>query len=74
MELEVVAEYLRQGLIMICFYAMIAVCAWFYVGQPELEVMLACPGNVAQALAEESGSEGSSEGEELVARLLRAAL
>ncbi|KAI0804621.1 hypothetical protein BC629DRAFT_1437902 [Irpex lacteus] len=63
-----------EGLIMICFYAMIAVCAWFYVGQPELEVMLACPGNVAQALAEETGSEGSSEGKELVARLLRVVL
>ncbi|OCH85381.1 hypothetical protein OBBRIDRAFT_859404 [Obba rivulosa] len=39
-----------EGLIMITFYLMIAISAWFYVGQPELTVMLTCPGSVADAL------------------------
>ncbi len=46
---------------MIIFYVMIALCTWFYGGQPELEAMLTCAGSVAQALAEESGGEGSGE-------------
>ncbi|EMD35929.1 hypothetical protein CERSUDRAFT_115832 [Gelatoporia subvermispora B] len=40
-----------EGLILIMFYLMIAICAWFYVGQPELTIMLTCPGSVAEALA-----------------------
>ncbi|KAI0085228.1 hypothetical protein BDY19DRAFT_996943 [Irpex rosettiformis] len=68
-----------EGLIMVCFYVMIAVCAWFYVGQPELEAMLSCPGSVAQALSGESGGEvaaeaGGGEAEELAVRFLKTML
>ncbi|EMD35858.1 hypothetical protein CERSUDRAFT_96082 [Gelatoporia subvermispora B] len=38
-----------EGLIMIAFYLMIAISAWFYIGQPESAIMLTC-GSVAQAL------------------------
>ena len=66
-----------QGLIMVCFYIMIAICAWFYVGQPELEIMLSCPDSVAEALAAEQsgeGGEGGGEAIELAARMLKAML
>ncbi|KAI0699514.1 hypothetical protein C8T65DRAFT_581067 [Cerioporus squamosus] len=49
-----------EGLIMIAFYVMIAVTAWFYPGQPEVEFMLECPGTVAEAVA--AGAEGGAEG------------
>ncbi|KAI0085229.1 hypothetical protein BDY19DRAFT_966909 [Irpex rosettiformis] len=49
-----------EGLIMVCFYIMIAICAWFYVGQPELEIMLNCPGSVLEALAAEAAGEGAA--------------
>ena len=66
-----------QGLIMVCFYIMIAICAWFYVGQPELEIMISCPDSVAEALAAEqsgegAGGEGGGEAIELAARMLKA--
>jgi hypothetical protein len=51
-----------------------AICAWFYVGQPELEIMLNCPGSVAQAIAGEAaaeGSEGAGEAVEIAARVLK---
>ncbi|TCD70346.1 hypothetical protein EIP91_003697 [Steccherinum ochraceum] len=54
-----------EGLILVSFYAMIATSAWFYVGQPELEVMLTCPGTVAAAILSEAagaGGEGGGEG------------
>jgi len=69
-----------EGLIMVSFYLMIATCAWFYVGQPELEVMLNCK-TVVEGIAEaasgtaEDGGEGSGgEGGELVARMVARAL
>ncbi|EMD35859.1 hypothetical protein CERSUDRAFT_84954 [Gelatoporia subvermispora B] len=40
-----------EGLAMVVFYIMIAICAWFYPGQPEAAIMLTCPGSVAGALA-----------------------
>jgi len=36
---------------MIGFYVIIAMWTWFYVGQPELEVMLSCK-SVAEALSD----------------------
>ncbi len=35
-----------------------ATCAWFYTGQPELTVMLACPQSVADFLLTGGGGEG----------------
>ncbi|GJE95944.1 calcium/proton exchanger-like protein [Phanerochaete sordida] len=64
-----------EGLIMVAFYIMIAISAWFYVGQPELAIMLTCPGSVAAALA--AGGEGEGEGGEgavVVARAIKAFL
>ncbi|EKM51117.1 uncharacterized protein PHACADRAFT_263099 [Phanerochaete carnosa HHB-10118-sp] len=61
-----------EGLIMVAFYVMIAISAWFYIGQPELAVMLNCPGTVADALT--SGVENGGEGVRVIARTLRAAL
>jgi len=46
-----------EGLIMITCYLMIAICSWFYVGQPELAIMLTCPGSIAGALS--GGGESS---------------
>ncbi|KAI0337882.1 hypothetical protein BDW22DRAFT_1363665 [Trametopsis cervina] len=51
-----------EGLILVSFYVMIAICAWFYIGQPELEVMLNCPGSVIAALSAEGGEGVTSEG------------
>ena len=53
-----------------------AITAWFYVGQPELEVMLNCPGSVAEAIASEAAGEGTAEEvvSELVARVAKAVL
>ncbi|KAF9653776.1 hypothetical protein BDM02DRAFT_3182767 [Thelephora ganbajun] len=50
-----------EGLIMIGFYIIIAMWTWFYVGQPEQEVMLACRTTVAEALTHlgEGGSGGT---------------
>jgi len=42
---------------MVGFYVIIAMWTWFYTGQPELEVMLACRTTVAQALAAEEAAE-----------------
>ncbi|KAF7789150.1 hypothetical protein EIP86_000087 [Pleurotus ostreatoroseus] len=62
-----------EGLIMVSFYFMIAICAWFYEGQPELEIMLNCPGSVAAKIAEEA-AEGAGEGTgAVVARFVKAA-
>jgi len=48
-----------EGLIMVGFYIIIAMWTWFYVGQPEMEVMLACgKTTMADALAHVS-VEGS---------------
>lgn len=49
---------------MVGFYIIIALWTWFYVGQPEQGVMLACKTTVAEALA---GGEGA---EEAVSRLV----
>ncbi|RPD56827.1 hypothetical protein L226DRAFT_469043 [Lentinus tigrinus ALCF2SS1-7] len=59
-----------EGLIMIAFYIMIAVTAWFYPGQPEVEFMLECPGTVAEAVA--AGAEGGAEGAVELVRALAA--
>jgi len=56
-----------EGLIMVGFYIIIAMWTWFYVGQPEQEVMLACGRTVAQALAAEEAAEGTAS--EVVARM-----
>ncbi|KAJ3555454.1 hypothetical protein NM688_g2569 [Phlebia brevispora] len=50
-----------EGLIMIAFYLMIAICAWFYEGQPELGIMLTCHSSVAAALIAESSGESAPE-------------
>jgi len=52
---------------MVGFYIIIAMWTWFYTGQPEQEVMLACKTTVAEALAAEEATEGVVS--ELVARL-----
>ncbi|KAG6877847.1 hypothetical protein C0993_003220 [Termitomyces sp. T159_Od127] len=39
-----------EGFAMVAFYCMIAVCAWFYTGQPEISFLLSCE-SVAEALA-----------------------
>ena len=52
-----------------------AITAWFYIGQPELTIMLNCPGSVAQALTGGAEGEGSEEAAaELVARVMKAVL
>ncbi|KNZ79572.1 Vacuolar calcium ion transporter [Termitomyces sp. J132] len=38
-----------EGFAMVAFYCMIAVCAWFYTGQPEINFLLSCQ-SVAEAL------------------------
>ena len=43
---------------MVGFYIVIAMWTWFYVGQPDLEVMLACKTTVAEALTQ-LGEEGT---------------
>lgn len=48
-----------EGVAMVAFYCMIAVCAWFYTGQPEIQLLLGIKhelqlkhcGSVAEALA-----------------------
>ncbi|KAF8974689.1 hypothetical protein BDZ97DRAFT_1911848 [Flammula alnicola] len=44
-----------EGMAMVIFYAMIALCAWFYTGQPEIAYLSQCI-SVAAALA--NGSAG----------------
>jgi len=44
-----------EGVSMIAFYIMIALCAWFYPGQPELLYMSQCE-SVAQALTQPPAS------------------
>jgi len=39
-----------EGVSMIAFYCMIALCAWFYPGQPEIQFLSECE-SVATALA-----------------------
>lgn len=55
-----------EGLIMIGFYVIIALWTWFYTGQPEHEVMLACT-TIAEALANEG--TGESAANELITAL-----
>jgi len=43
---------------MIGFYVIIAMWTWFYIGQPELEIMLSCK-SVAEALAAEGITEAA---------------
>ncbi|KAI0694055.1 hypothetical protein BC835DRAFT_1406559 [Cytidiella melzeri] len=63
-----------EGMILVCFYIMIAICAWFYVGQPELQLMLNCPGSVAEALAGEGAGEGGGEALPQAARFFQRSL
>ena len=51
---------------MIGFYVIIAMWTWFYVGQPELEVMLTCK-SVAEALSSEGGSDAAEGAAEHIA-------
>nr|AVR29894.1 putative calcium-hydrogen exchanger 2 [Ganoderma lucidum] len=67
-----------EGFIMVAFYVMIALTAWFYPGQPSAELMLACTETVAAAVSSAS-SEAASElaaeaGQEFVARAWRAVM
>lgn len=55
---------------MVGFYIIIAMWTWFYVGQPELEVMLACGTTVADALAHLGEGESGEGAVELVTGLL----
>ena len=55
-----------EGLIMVGFYIVIAMWTWFYVGQPELEVLLSCK-SVAEALAAEGISDAAEEAAEHIA-------
>ncbi|KAF7433375.1 hypothetical protein PC9H_005325 [Pleurotus ostreatus] len=41
-----------EGFVMISFYAMVALCAWFYTGQPEVHDMLGNCGHALEAAAE----------------------
>ncbi|KAF4574673.1 hypothetical protein EYR36_006023 [Pleurotus pulmonarius] len=41
-----------EGFVMISFYAMVALCAWFYTGQPEIHEMLGNCGHDLEAAAE----------------------
>jgi len=52
-----------EGFAMVAFYAMIALCAWFYTGQPEIRFLLACE-SVQDALAQAASgaAEGATEG------------
>ncbi|KAF8204855.1 hypothetical protein BJ912DRAFT_1073151 [Pholiota molesta] len=43
-----------EGMCMVIFYAMIALCAWFYKGQPEIEFLSQCF-SVATAIADGVG-------------------
>jgi len=40
-----------EGLIMVSFYVIVVLCAWFYPGQPEVADMQACLESVAQFVA-----------------------
>ncbi|EIM84946.1 uncharacterized protein STEHIDRAFT_60432 [Stereum hirsutum FP-91666 SS1] len=40
-----------EGTVMIAFYLMIALAAWFYTGQPEIEIMNVCRETIAAALS-----------------------
>ncbi|EJF60835.1 hypothetical protein DICSQDRAFT_181080 [Dichomitus squalens LYAD-421 SS1] len=42
---------MSEGVTMVSFYVMIAAAAWWYPGQPHVAEMLACPFNVATAVA-----------------------
>ncbi|EIN04423.1 hypothetical protein PUNSTDRAFT_108161 [Punctularia strigosozonata HHB-11173 SS5] len=52
-----------EGCIMMAFYVMIALCSWFYTGEPQIEEMVRC-----ESVAAATESTGTSE---IVARLLR---
>jgi len=39
-----------EGYAMVSFYLMIALCAWFYTGQTEVEILLACHESIEEAL------------------------
>jgi len=39
-----------EGYAMVSFYAMVVLCAWFYPGQPEINLMSQC-GSVSEAIA-----------------------
>ena len=45
---------------MVGFYVIIALWTWFYTGQPEQKVLLACGMTVAEAVANEATAEGVS--------------
>ncbi|THH13160.1 hypothetical protein EW146_g7031 [Bondarzewia mesenterica] len=44
-----------EGIIMISFYLMIGLSAWYYTGQPEISIMAACE-NIQEALASGVGA------------------
>jgi len=52
---------------MIGFYVIIALWTWFYTGQPEQVVMLACKSTVAEAVATEEAARSGVQN--LVARM-----
>ncbi|KAI0699515.1 hypothetical protein C8T65DRAFT_742493 [Cerioporus squamosus] len=59
-----------EGLILIAFYVMIAVTAWFYPGDTDVhfQLTLLCPASVTEAIA-----HGGDAGAEILRRALRAA-
>ncbi|KAJ7283479.1 hypothetical protein C8J57DRAFT_1292671 [Mycena rebaudengoi] len=46
-----------EGYAMLAFYVMIALCSWFYTGQKEMDLMLACESITAAIAAGVAGSE-----------------
>ncbi|KAJ6627512.1 hypothetical protein B0H10DRAFT_1994949 [Mycena sp. CBHHK59/15] len=48
-----------EGFAMLAFYVMIVLCSWFYSGQDEIDLLLACPTSVTEAIAE--GLAGAAE-------------
>lgn len=52
-----------EGLIMVSFYTMIVLCAWYYPGQTEVDDMHACLESVAQFIADGGTSAAGKSGE-----------
>lgn len=55
---------------MVGFYIIIAMWTWFYVGEPQQEVMLACKTTVAEALTHLDDGESVESVVDLVTGLL----
>ncbi|KAI0699516.1 hypothetical protein C8T65DRAFT_742494 [Cerioporus squamosus] len=62
-----------EGLIMITFYVMITVTAWFYPGDSEehFKLTLQCPGSITEAITE-AVTQGGEAGADLLRRAMHA--